>query len=143
MMSVIKGLTAVILFLPCVATDIRKKSVSIWHLLATGIAGAAFSLILGDVPWWSVPAGILLGGVFLLLTKITRGAIGYGDGAMIAFLGAWFGLGQTLSLLLMALILAAVWGGICLFRKKGRKFRIPFAPFLAAGAAVNVVAMLF
>lgn len=143
-MRVVKLILAVLFLIPCVVTDIRRKTVSIWYLFGAGIAGAVFSLVLRDVPWWSVVSGIALGGVFLLLSKMTRGGIGLGDGAMIAAVGSWIGLGQTLSALLVSLIPAAIAGGICLLLKKGRKFELPFAPFLEAGAlAVVIPAIIF
>ena len=138
-MSLFKGILSCGLLIPCVVTDIRKKQVPVWYLLGAGVVGAVFSFIAADVPWWSVLLGILTGGVFLLLSKLTRGAIGYGDGAMIAFLGAWLGLGTSVSALLLGLFIAALAGGICLLLKKGRRYQLPFAPFLAVGLITVVV----
>lgn len=135
----IREIAALLLLLPTVIFDVKKQRVPILYLIGMGIVGTAVSLISGEVPWWSVLSGIAVGGLLLLLSKATKEAIGYGDGAMTAALGAWFGLQETVSALFLGLFAAGIAAGICLILKKGRRYRLPFAPFLLIGGIAAVV----
>ena len=79
-------------------------------------------------------------GVFVVLASLARGGIGGGDVKFAAVIGAWTGL----RVLPVALMLAVVSAGLLailllLFRLRGRKDAIPFAPYLAAGTVVSLV----
>ena len=85
--------------------------------------------------------GLAIGLVFISAPYlIYRKGMGLGD----VKLGALIGLMAGFPLVLVALFLAAVSGGVVaigllLFRIKGRKEAIPFAPFLTAGAMIALL----
>ncbi len=113
--------------------DCRKKEivpVSLWIFLAAG-------LVTNGVYAYQTPAsfvgGILTGGGLLLLSCLSRGAIGRGDGYLLCVAGVYLGIAGTLSLLLGAFFLCAIWSLLLLVIKKaGKKTEIPFVPFLLA-----------
>jgi leader peptidase (prepilin peptidase)/N-methyltransferase len=78
--------------------------------------------------------------VFLLLALVSRGGMGFGDVKLAALIG----LATGFPLVLLALIMGAILGGLAAIvllaaRKRGRKEAIPFGPFLAAAAMVTLL----
>ena len=67
-----------------------------------------------------------------MLGKLSREAVGYGDGGIVLVLGLFLSFWELLGLLAAASVLAALWTAVLLFwGKAGRT--IPFVPFLLAG----------
>lgn len=117
----------------CAATDLYKKQ--IWWPLSVFFIAVVMALhfVRGDRNLWDFLAGIFLGGGLLFVSWATREAIGYGDGLTVAACGAALGFVGVLQLLLLALMFAAVWSGILLISRKGKKKdSFPFIPFLLA-----------
>ena len=80
---------------------------------------------------WFFLCGILPGVFLLVLSIMTEGAIGRGDGLVSIVLGCYLGIWRVLLLLMGAFLLGAVFGGILLLCKKAdRKTSLPFLPFL-------------
>ena len=76
-------------------------------------------------------AGGLCGGVFLFLSWFTQESFGYGDSILILILGILSGGWNLLWILFAAFLIASVYGGIMIARKKyTRKNSFPFIPFL-------------
>lgn len=76
-------------------------------------------------------AGGLCGGVFLFLSWFTQESFGYGDSILILILGILSGGWNLLWILFAAFLIASVYGGIMIARKKyTRKKSFPFIPFL-------------
>lgn len=124
--------------------DIRKKEISLWTIIVFGAggaaAGAAESLLGGEVILSWIPG--LFPGLFLILAaKVTREGIGYGDGAVLMVSGMYLGFVYTLNLLLCGLLLSALAAVFLITVKKaGRKYQIPFLPFLFLGYCVVMAA---
>ena len=116
-------------------SDLKRKRVS--NVLLIGFA-------IGIIPifFWrcytgdfldakSVPWGIIPGLLCLLLGKVTRESIGYGDGYLICIIGMYIGLGKTIGLVLIALFMMGIFAmGMLVFRKVNRKTEVPFIPAL-------------
>ena len=110
----------------------------------------AFLLSLYPWPWFSESIGMrvaysALGGaigfiVFLLIALVSRGGMGWGDVKLAALIG----LATGFPLVFLAIIMAAILGGIVAVallatKKKGRRQMIPFGPFLAVAAMVTLL----
>lgn len=125
-------------------SDIRKKEISLWAVIVFGIGGAATgtakSLLGGEVILSWMP-GIFPGLFLILAAKVTREGIGYGDGAALMVTGMYLGLIYTLNLLLCGLLLSALAAVFLITVKKaGKKYQIPFLPFLFIGYCVVIAA---
>ena len=80
-------------------------------------------------------------GVFLLVSRVTQEAFGYGDSLMIAVTGVYLGFWNVLYLLVWAYVLTAVFAGYVLIRKGFQKdAAFPFVPFLLA-AYIGIVCL--
>jgi leader peptidase (prepilin peptidase)/N-methyltransferase len=92
-----------------------------------------------------VIASAALGGaigfaVFLLIALVSRGGMGWGDVKLAALIG----LATGFPLVFLAIIMAAILGGIVavallIAKKRGRRQTIPFGPFLALATMVTLL----
>lgn len=93
---------------------------------------------------WRAAAGAALGfGILFVIHLISPKGMGFGDVRLAGLIGlhlGWLGLGYVLVGLFFAFLLASVVGiALMVLGRRGRKDRIPFGPFLAAGAMVAVL----
>jgi prepilin signal peptidase PulO-like enzyme (type II secretory pathway) len=110
----------------------------------------AFLLSLYPWPWFSESIGMrvayaALGGaigfvIFLLIALVSRGGMGWGDVKLAALIG----LATGFPLVFLAIIMAAILGGIVavallIAKKRNRRQTIPFGPFLALAAMVTLL----
>jgi leader peptidase (prepilin peptidase) / N-methyltransferase len=110
----------------------------------------AFLLALYPWPWLNDSMGMRLayaalgGGVgfiiFLLIALISRGGMGWGDVKLAALIG----LATGFPMVVVAIIMAAILGGIVavalmIAKRKKRRETVPFGPFLAVAAMVTLL----
>ena len=115
----------------CSVSDARKKTIPYVLLLALGIAVVAFAFLCDGVSARMRVGGALMGAVFLLISKMSREAIGYGDSFLILFLGIHMGSLAALGVLFVAALLAAVVSLFFLWKCRWkRQATLPFVPFL-------------
>jgi len=75
----------------------------------------------------------------LLILIVSRGGMGAGDVKLMALIGFYLGVVGALMTMFIGFILGGLIGVILiLFRLRGRKDAIPFAPFLVVGALVEI-----
>lgn len=112
--------------------DIRYRQVPLMLLIAGGCFALICRGIQGDMDIRIAAGGMLVGVVFLVISKVTGEAFGYGDSILITVLGLYLGIWEVLELLFLAFMMAAVFSilGLCLHRFS-RKLSFPFMPFLA------------
>lgn len=129
--------------------DVRSHRLPRGTVWALGVCGVlAWGTVSADSgsPWPLVSAG-LAGGLCwasgLALRAAGRGALGRGDVRLAGSLGlATGGLGWAVPLagLAVSLLLGGVWAlGLVLTGRARRADRVPFGPFLLAGAALAAV----
>jgi len=84
--------------------------------------------------------GILLGGgLFYLVAVLSRGGMGGGDIKLIAMIGAFLGWRDVLLTIFIAALTGSIVGlYLMIVLGKGRKYPVPFGPFLALGAVVSL-----
>lgn len=121
--------------------DIRKRNISVWLLFVGFVLAVCSQLIWKETSGRLCLAGALTGGVFLMISKVTGEAIGYGDSILILILGIYMGIWDLLLLLTTAFFLAAVFAVIALgLRHFQKKTVIPFIPFLGVGYFIILLA---
>ena len=83
--------------------------------------------------------GVTVGLVFILVSKITKEGIGYGDSLLILALGIYLGFWKAMVLIMVAFFLSALFAVfVAIIRKKDRKATFPFIPFMAFSYVVMV-----
>jgi leader peptidase (prepilin peptidase)/N-methyltransferase len=110
----------------------------------------AFLLSLYPLPWLAESMGMrvaysALGGgigfaIFFLIAIVSRGGMGWGDVKLAALIG----LATGFPLVILAIIMGAILGGIVavamvISKKRERRGTIPFGPFLAAAAMITLL----
>lgn len=106
-----------------------------------GIAvGFLASFLIYEIKWSDSAVGIVVGGGSLMLVAVAYEAItgeegmGGGDVKLLAMMGAFLGWEGVLFTIMASSLLGTVIGGAMMaFSGKGRRFAIPFGPFLSAG----------
>lgn len=115
--------------------DMRTGRVALWKILLFLLAGGCIS-VLAERNAADICRGLLPGLFLLAAGKVSKGDVGCADGLVVLGIGMILGLMDVLTVLLTACLLTALAAGfLVVFWKKGRRFRIPFVPFLAAGMA--------
>ena len=132
-----------VILIPCTILDIRKKKLPVIFLLVMLIAAFVTNLPLKRVPLWELIAGVLYGGMFLLVSVLTKGSVGFGDGIMIAAAGAWTGVLFVLSASIVGFLSAGIFGLVYIkVKKMDRKTKLPFAPFFTAACLALAIVEL-
>ena len=121
--------------------DIHFRKIPADILVLASIAALAYQGMTEKADLWLAAGGAGVGILFLLVSKVTREGLGYGDSWAILALGLYLGLWGVLDVLAVAFGLLAAASIICLAVKKmSRKHSIPFIPFLAAGYLISMLA---
>lgn len=114
-------------------SDLKKKEVSLAAVGIFTIISLGWAFYAGKITWqYFLPPGI--GSFFLLISIITKGAMGMGDGWLMIALGMALDIREFLTMLSVGLLGCAAWSGLLLtvFRKE-KNTEVPFVPFLLLG----------
>lgn len=113
--------------------DGKEKQVDIYIPVVVAFIGIVLQVFDHQNSVWEIGAGVGVGILVLVISWITGGSVGAGDGMMLMVSGIFLGFWRNLSLFMTAQILV---GTAALFmvvvKKRGRKYRLPFVPFLLA-----------
>ena len=113
-------------------TDVRRHEISPILTAAGGIAGIVIWRMESgqDTP---LPASILPGICFLLVSFLSRGAVGAGDGLVLIALAGCLPVTDILIIAFCGLFLASVYAGFMLLGGSGSRRSFAFVPFLLGG----------
>ena len=119
--------------------DIRYKTIPVIPVIVMGGMLLTYRVWNGT-GWMELIGGCLPGGIFLLISLLTREKIGSGDGLVLLALGCGFAIEEVVGIVGGALFFAAIVAIVLLVVKKAsRKTEIPFVPFLFLGFLVTAV----
>lgn len=111
--------------------DIRCRKISISWVVAGFITALIYRVSFIEFESVKLLIDLFPGALLLLLAYFGKEAIGYGDAAIFGILGIVLGIGLTLKLLVISIVINAVYGGIMLIcRKKTLKDKVAFLPFI-------------
>lgn len=116
------------------AFDIRSRRIPVWILTTGGIGVMIYRCIRRELPLELYVLGALVGGMFLVISKVTKEGFGYGDSLLILIIGIGVGFWDLISLLVFSFAGSAVVAAVALvIGKFQRKMTLPFVPFLGMG----------
>jgi len=113
-----------------------KRTFSIPVLLPAVVfcAGFTVNIISGESKWWQLLLGCIPGIILLVISLLSSGSMGLGDGLVLTAAGPCLGLVNGLFLLTISLIFASAVGFILIALHQIKiKDRIPFIPFVLGG----------
>lgn len=113
--------------------DFKYREISLILTGIYGIVGLGYSFWQNRSLYdFMIPVAIAA--LFLILSVMTSGEIGLGDGWILLALGLMLYTTEYIRMLSISLILTAVYGGFLLVAAgKSRKTEIPLVPFLLLG----------
>ena len=131
--SILNVLLLIFLFLAAVS-DVRCREVSLILVGAAFLSGLLLRVVLEKCSFWEILFGCIPGCAMLLLSWLTKQAVGFGDSALLVSTGVFLGVLKTLFLLGLSFLAAGIFAAVLLIvKKKKRKEELPFLPFLMTG----------
>lgn len=104
------------------------------RLILIGIEAILYPAAFIDNLIFTLTGGVVSGMVMFAGYVISRHQIGAGDVKLLAIIGMYLGATLNYFVMIAALIIAAVYGGVrVLLKRSGIRDEIAFAPFIAAG----------
>lgn len=124
----------------CSLEDMKYKRLTVLYILLFGIGGMILHLFVPVCSIYSILCGMLLGIFMILISVITRGSVGMGDGILLVVTGVYLGGYGNLELFMMGLLLSALCSlALLILKKKNRKEEIAFVPFLFLSYLVMLI----
>lgn len=118
--------------------DIRKKRLPVIGLIMVFVTVAA-QRFYKPLSFREYVASALVGGGFLLISKLSKEALGYGDSLLILILGVQLGFWKLIETLTCSMFFLGVVSLIFLVLKGNHKeISIPFIPILTVGYLLAV-----
>ena len=117
--------------------DIRTKQVKVLEIMFFGVLGILFNLICKPYSLINVAGGVMVGGLLYLFSVLSKEKIGKGDSLIVMVSGLFLGFHNTLLLLWVSSLIAAIIGTV-IVKKHGKEMdlELPFIPFLLIGYLV-------
>lgn len=114
--------------------DLKKREITTPFLVIPAVLLISVQFFQQQQSWYTLWGGVAVGAAVLILSVLSRGRIGLGDGMVLLVTGIGLGGSQNLELLMISLLYAAFFSGFLLLVKRASKNgEIPFVPFLFLG----------
>lgn len=114
--------------------DFRNKKINIYFLLTGAIIGLLFHLYSMEFDIIEILFGMGIGIMILLYGFLLGGGVGLADGMILIVSGIFLGFEKNMEVFVAGLFLSGITSlFLSVIKRKGRTYRIPFAPFLLAG----------
>ena len=136
--TVMKMAGLVLLFLPCVITDIKKREIPVGYTLGLGLIWILYRIYRGADGKNTLMAAVFLLALLLLLSFTSRG-IGPGDAFLCSACVCIAGFPAAFLGLFHGVMLAGLTGGVLYLIKRKKHQKLPFAPFYFAGMILKMV----
>ena len=143
LLTFFKDLLFIIFLIPIFFIDIEKgiipNKLSYSLIICGFLLSFAMKDALSSIIGIGLGMGIFLGIFFLGSLWLKQAGMGIGDVKLAAGIGAFLGYKQALLCFFLSTVLGGIVAtGLLLAHIKGRKDRIPFAPFLVASALISL-----
>lgn len=123
--------------------DVRTQKLNVSTLISAALGGMAVWIVGRPFSAMQLIGGVAVGGMLALCALCSRRKIAYGDAMVAAVGGVWLGFQTNLAELFLASLIAASAALILVLRKKKtRKDRMAFVPYIGLAHAVVTVSMI-
>ncbi len=121
---------ALVLLLGNSLVDIKSKKINLIFTLLLGAAGGAVRIFLTGDGIQGLLLSLLPGISLVLLTAVSQGGIGMGDGIVLAAAGMLRPWKETWEVLVLGIFLAGAYAAVLFLRRRQGEERFAFVPFL-------------
>lgn len=120
-----------LMFAICTVEDVFMRRIHLLTIAVFGAGGIIFLFAESRIHIYDAVAGACVGLFIIVLSVLSHGAIGAGDGLVLMVSGIYIGMWDNLILLWVAVLIAGAAGLIkrCMLHT-GKKDTMPFAPML-------------
>lgn len=113
----------------CTFTDIKKRNVCGWLCILNIVAAIMLHTIFRDISGKSLIEGAIIGGIFLIISVVTREKIGYGDSLVFLAIGLIMGGEKCFVIILWSFLLCSIFSLVAIIlRKQHLKVPLPLCP---------------
>ena len=120
--------------------DIKTRCIPKIYLYIFSAIILILSLFNTKLPFNEHLYGIIPGAIFLLISRLTNGAIGTGDSLVIALLGLVYGISLHIELLFITFgLLLFTSIAMVAFKKANKKTSLPMIPFISASFLISMI----
>ena len=124
-------------------TDFRKKEINIPASVILVFAAFGMYFLGKDISATNAIIGFAEGLILILVSVVTKGQIGIGDGILLASCGLMLGGRDNMVMFFFACLSSAIVSALMMIIKKAdKKTKIPFVPFMIPGFLVMVLLSL-
>jgi len=124
-------------------TDFRKKEINIPVSAILAFAAAVMIFLCEDISVLNAIIGLAEGLILIMVSFMTKGQIGIGDGILLAACGLMLGGKNNMIMFFFACLISAIVSALIMIIKKAdKKTKIPFVPFMIPGFLVMVLLSL-
>lgn len=139
MISKVCEIVFILIFITVAVIDLLQKKIYWIFPLGIGIGGILVSILIEGRSIMDIFWAVLPGLAALLIARLTKEQLGYGDAVMLIALGCLISVGRVLSIIMMGLFFAGIAALVMMIvLKKKAQYEIPFMPFLAAGYVLTM-----
>lgn len=140
MIQVVTRLFALLLLAVNSFADVRRQKICPVLTIAGGITGLAVAAVWRAVTPASYASSLAPGGIFLLFSLLTRGAVGAGDGLLLISLAGFFDCQDICTIVFFGMLLSSVYAGRELLCGRRGDHSYAFVPFLLGGYVLYLLA---
>lgn len=120
--------------------DLKRREIQLGISAVVAVLLAVvqiYGIFQGETTWLNAFSGVVVGILLIGVSIATRGEIGIGDGITFIISGMVLGIFENGVLLFISLLFTAFTGGfLFLIKRVGRKYTMPFVPFVFVGYGV-------
>lgn len=102
----------------CTFTDIKKRNVCGWLCILNIVAAIMLHTIFRDISGKSLIEGAIIGGIFLIISVVTREKIGYGDSLVFLAIGLIIGGEKCFVIISWSFLLCSIFSLVTIILKK-------------------------
>ena len=119
--------------------DVRHGKISLYGVIFGSAAAVMIQLVYRH-DFTASLIGALIGILMLITARMTRQAVGYGDGAVFLFIGVSLGWKKCMEILMMSLLLISIAGVFMIAAGRvTRKTKWPMLPWILISSVIGVM----
>ncbi|MCI5640976.1 MAG: prepilin peptidase [Lachnospiraceae bacterium] len=120
--------------------DIHRKEIPVVVLFIAAIWISVVLYLQGELQYGRMLGVFAIWGIFTMISLLTKGRLGVGDGMLFALVGLAMGIQSNIAIIMLCFLFAFVLAvGMIALRKATRQTQMPLAPLVFVSTIVFLV----